>query len=50
VLYGAKPDASKIVDRAFVAGEVQTTATPFTAYWKSPFYTFGDPCAASGCG
>jgi hypothetical protein len=42
VLYGAKPDASKIVDRAFVAGEVQDNGAPFTAYWKSPFYTFGD--------
>lgn len=42
VLYGAKPDSSKIVDRAFVAGELQDNGAPFTGYWKSPFHTFGD--------
>jgi hypothetical protein len=42
VLYGAKPDSSKIVDRAFVAGVPVDNGAAFTGYWKSPFYTFGD--------
>lgn len=42
VLYGARPDASKIVDRAFVAGVLQDGAANFTAFWKSPFFTFKD--------
>jgi hypothetical protein len=41
-LYGAK-GGSAIVDRAFVPGELQDNAAPFSCFWNSPFYTFGDP-------
>jgi hypothetical protein len=42
VLYGARAGGSTI-DRMFVPGELRDNGNVFSAYWKQPWQTFGDP-------